>query len=310
MQSFKKFIEEAKFNKGTIIDVNPVHGGHSKPPQSKVINKTPVHGGHSKPTKKIDESQHDSHYPIDSEGNEHIRDFARRNYNDHLGDDMFEVHHKINQSYEKFHENPHAAALKKYSKNSWTTNKELINNATGQPSLFADHHYDTAHDKVDKTEKQKEHNDHVESLDKSFAHPNAVLKHDLHVFHGTDKFNPGEEAKKGSGRITFPSYTSTSIDPKIASDFAGSSSSAHILHIHLEKGQRAHYLGSNSHFDHEKEVLLPRNSTIKVNPIPTIVHTGDGDKQHIWHGHVVGQPDPHAQTHDDSVHKDQMKFNF
>jgi hypothetical protein len=312
MIQIKRFIEKAKFNKGTIIDAMPVHGEHSKPSKSKLIDKIPVHGAHSKPNKKLKEdNQHDSIYPVDSQGNEHIKDFTRRNYNDHIGNDTFEVHHAINLPHVEFSDNPQSHALKKYSSNSHDTNRELINNATGKRSTFAHRTYDTPQDKIHRDEQLKYHNDHVESLDKSFAHPNAVLKQDLHVFHGTSRFNPGEEAKKGGGRITFPAYTSTSIDPKIAADFAGNNSDSHIIHIHLKKGQRAHYLGTNSNYDHEKEVMLPRNSTVQINPIPTVVHNGYGEgKTHIWHGHVVDQPDPHAQNHDDSVHKDQMKFNF
>lgn len=308
MQGFKKFLEEAKFNKGTIITAEPVHGKHSKPPrQASLIDKDPVHGKHSKPTQKIKE-EHENHYDLDKDGNEHIRDFTRRNYNDHLGSDTFDVHHALNLTREQFHENEHAPSLHKYSRASWETNKELINKATGKPSLHAPGQYDTESDKKYKEENAQIHDEHVKSLDASFHHPNAVLKHDLHVFHGTNRFNPGEEARKGSGRITLPTYTSTSIDPRIAADFAGTSDDSHIIHIHLKKGQRAHYLGSHSHYDNEKEVLLPRNSTIQIHPTPTVTHNGDGTKTHIWHGHLVGeaQPAPRKQEHD----KDQLKFNF
>ena len=310
MQSFKNFLEEASFNKGTIITAEPVHGNHAKPPQQpKLIDKRPVHGAHSKPPQKIKE-EHENHYDLDSDGNEHVKDFTRRNYNDHIGSDEYEVHHAINHSYEDFHKNPHAPSLHKYTRASWETNKELLNKATGQPSLpsFTPNKYDSESDKNYKLEKAQIHDEHVKSLDASFHHPNAVLKNDLHVFHGTNKFNPGEEAKKGSGRITLPTYTSTSINARTAHDFAGTSDDSHIIHIHLKKGQRAHYLGSHSFYDNEKEVLLPRNTTLQIHPTPTVTHNGDGTKTHIWHSHLVGeaQPAPRPETHD----KDQMKFNF
>jgi hypothetical protein len=303
MKSFKDFLEEAKFNKGTIITVNPVHGGHAKPPEPKLIDKSPVHGKHAIPTKRIKES-----YKHDSDGNEHIKDFISKNYNDHLGDNVEDVHNKIDQSHDQFHDNPHTPSLKKYSRKSWETNEELLRGATKKPSLFSHNAYDSDTDKEYKNENAQIHKEHVDSLDSSFHHPNAVLKHDLHVFHGTNKFNPGEEAKKGGGRITLPTYTSTSIDPKIAHEFSGSSDDSHIIHINLKKGQRAHYLGSHSSFDNEREVMLPRNSTIQIHPTPTITHNGDGTKTHIWHGHIVGeaQPAPRPDNHD----KDQMKFNF
>ena len=309
MQSFKKFLEEASFNKGTIIGVMPVHGKHSKPPQqSKLIDKDPVHGAHSKRPQKIKE-EHENKYDLDNDGNQHVKDFVHsKNYNEHLGNSTYEVHHAINPSYEDFHKNEHAPSLKKYSKASWETNKELLNKATGKPSVFQHSHYDTKLDKEYKDENAQIHNEHVDSLDSSFHHPNAVLKHDIHVFHGTNKFNPGEEAKKGGGRITMPTYTSTSIDPSVASDFAGRNSDSHIIHIHLKKGQRAHYLGSHSHHDSEREMMLPRNTTLQIHPTPTVTHNGDGTKTHVWHGHVVGEAQP-APRKDDS-NKDQMKFNF
>ncbi len=307
MQSFKKFLEEAKFNRGTIITAEPVHGNHSKPPQPKLIDKRPVHGAHSKPPQKIKE-EHENRYDLDKDGNEHVRDFTRRNYNDHIGSDDYEVHHAINHSYEDFHKNPHHASLKKYTKASWETNKELMNKATGKPSIFQHGNYDTASEKEYKDENAQIHHEHVKSLDASFHHPNAVLKNDLHVFHGTNKFNPGEEAKKGSGRITLPTYTSTSINANTAREFAGTSDDSHIIHIHLKKGQRAHYLGSHSHYDNEKEVLLPRNTTLQIHPKPTVTHNGDGTKTHIWHGHVVGEAQPAPRP--DNHNKDQLKFNF
>jgi hypothetical protein len=310
MQSFKKFLEEAKFNKGTIITAEPVHGNHSKPPrQPKLIDKDPVHGAHSKPPQKIKE-EHENRYDLDNDGNQHIKDFVRKNHNEHLGNDHYEVHHALNLTHEDFHKNEHAPSLYKYSKQSWETNKELLNKATGQPSLpsLTPSQYDSESSKEYKKENAQIHDEHVKSLDASFHHPNAVLKHDVHVFHGTNKFNPGEEAKKGSGRITMPGYTSTSIDPKTAHDFAGTSDDSHIIHIHLKKGQRAHYLGSHSNYDNEKEMMLPRNTTLQIHPTPTVTHNGDGTKTHVWHGHVVGeaQPAPRKTEHD----KDQMKFNF
>lgn len=308
MQGFKKFLEEAKFNKGTIIGVDPVHGKHSKPPAPSLIDKDPVHGKHSKPVKKIKEDT-DNYYDLDKEGNEHIRDFTRRNYNDHIGKDLSDVHHELNPTHEHFEKNPHYPSIKKYSQNSFNTNAELVRRATGKPSIHTPNRYDTDSEKTYKKENAQIHDEHVKSLDASFHHPNAVLPHDLHVFHGTNKFNPGEEAKKGSGRITLPSYTSTSINPRIASDFAGESEDSHIIHLHLKKGQRAHYLGTHSHYEHEKEVMLPRNSTIQIHPKPTVTHNGDGTKTHIWHGHVVGQAHT-AAPHEDDHDKDQMKFKF
>lgn len=305
MQSFKKFLEEAKFNKGTIITAEPVHGGHSRPSKPKIITVEPVHGGHSRPPQKIKEENYDNflrpkYDHLDDDGNQHASNFFHKNHNDHIGADIDVVHSALNSSEEDFHSLPHSSALKEYSSGSWDTNHELLKKATGKRSSFEPNDFDSEQDKKNKKWKSDLHNRHIDSLDASFHHPSAVLKQDVHVFHGTNKFNPGEEAKKGGGSITLPSYISTSIAPRIASGFAGRYGDGHIIHIHLKKGQRAKYLGTNSAFDHEKEMLLPRNSTIQIHPTPTVVHHGDGAKTHIWHGHIVSetQPAPHKDNTD------------
>ena len=312
MQSFKTFLEGSNptpFNKGRIITATPVHGGHAKPTEeSTIIDKTPMHGGHSKPSRKKIKEERENSYPLDIHGNQHVEDFSHRNFNSHIGPDLSSVHRKLDMSWSEFNRLPQSHSLKRYAENSYDTNNELIRHITGGYSSMKANPYDTPYVEREKAKKRAAHQEHVRSLDDSFNHPSATLKHDLHVFHGTNKFNPGEEARKGGGRITLPSYTSTSIHPKIALQFSGRGigHSSHIIHLHMKKNQRGHYLGSNSHFDNEKEFLLPRNQTIQIHPTPTIVHNGEGNKIHIWHGHVVDQPTKRP----DDVHKDQLKFDF
>jgi hypothetical protein len=64
-----------------------------------------------------------------------------------------------------------------------------------------------------------------------------------------------------------------------------------VLHIHLKKGQRGLYVGEHSAVGNEHEYLLPRHTTLKVHPTPTILppgsHFSNMEPIHVWHAHVV-----------------------
>lgn len=281
MKKFKQF-----------IDAQPIHGKHSKQPISVdgVILVNPMHGKHSRPPKeeKVDE-EYKNEYALSPEGHEHFIDFGNKNYNDHLGEHVKDVHNKLDLPKHKYEENPHHEGLTNYSVSSYELNGGLINNAAGRSNKWDHTSYDSPEVKETKSRRKKRFEEQVKNLDASFNHPQAKLQHDLHVFHGTSRFNPGAEAAKNGGRITLPAFTSTSINARNALDFAGAgdSSNAHVLHIHLKKGQRAHYLGSNSEVPEEQEALLPRNTTLRVHPVPTILHSGRGrNVTHVWHSYI------------------------
>ena len=294
-------VEKLRSIKPFIVSADPVHGAHSRPSREpNVIDVDPVHGKHSNPSRKIKEE-------LDQDGNEHLDDFLKRNPNPHIANTTRDVHYKLDHSKEEFEKNPHHKSIKKYSEFSFGTNKELINKATGQSSLHKILPHHSNYESAQKSKSAQAHEDHVKSLDASFNHPNATLKHDVHVYHGTNKWHPGEAARVGGGKINMPTYTSTSINPTIAHDFAHGSNS-HILHIHLKKGQKAHYIGSHSHYDTEQEMMLPRNKTLHVHPTPTIVHDGAGGKTHIWHAHIADEE--HKPRRRDGKDNKQMEFNF
>jgi hypothetical protein len=167
--------------------------------------------------------------------------------------------------------------LHRYTKSSNSLNSELFRrhvedhpepNPASVPTKGGDSHHDVA------------------ALDKAVSHP---LKRDVHVYSGV-RFNPGQVASRHpEGHIHLPAYTSTSLDRGVANQFADS---GHILHVHLKAGDKARYLGADSHYTHEKEVLLPRHTTLKVHPEPTKVKEEGGNTVHVWHAHVVHQAHP------------------
>jgi hypothetical protein len=167
--------------------------------------------------------------------------------------------------------------LYRYTKSSNTLNSDLYRRHMENDPV--------KHPATVPTKVSGEHHD-VAALDKAVHQP---LKQDVHVHSGV-RFNPGRLARNHpEGHIHLPAYTSTSLDRQVANQF---SDSGHILHIHLKAGDKARYVGADSHYPHEKEVLLPRHTTIKVHPEPDVVQGEGGTKVHVWHAHVVHQAHP------------------
>lgn len=118
----------------------------------------------------------------------------------------------------------------------------------------------------------------VHTLDNSM-HP---IPHDISIHLGLSH-NPDKHLENGKGKIK--SYISGSLDSKVGHSFAkdiGERNSKgnvvkHIAHYHLRKGQHALYAAPHSSDPDEKEVILPRNSTI--HKIGT-VHKDNGEVHH------------------------------
>ena len=270
MKTFKGFLEEAPIT----INNTPMHGSHSKPPI--VINVPPMHGDHAN-VKEISEAGHggfgDFRPTIDPP------DFDKEypNQNSHLGETHKDVDGALEKEYSNIHQNnsSFSNALKSYTKDSTTINNHLTHNE----SLLHKYLHPITHSRIS-------------ALDSQLTSPDTKLKHDLHVYHGTSAFNPDQEASKHPDRkIKMPMFLSTSINPKIAHNFAASGdghkdgTKRHILHIHLKKGQQGGvYIVRKSKFsNNEYEQLLPRDTTLKVHTLPTVLSDGT----HIWHAHLA-----------------------
>jgi hypothetical protein len=128
------------------------------------------------------------------------------------------------------------------------------------------------------------------------------------------------QVKGAFNSITFEDFSKSlllnkgkSIKQQTAAGFASpihtSKTRGHVLKIHLKPDDKGVYLGSNSSFDNEKEMLLPRKTVLKIHKTPEVYHDHephkewDNDKQDyvktgttkkkvfIWHAHVVHQGD-------------------
>ncbi len=100
------------------------------------------------------------------------------------------------------------------------------------------------------------------------------------TIHSGMGFDPRPLVNK-DGLLHLPAYTSTSISKESAINFANKKEAkekGHVLSLELNKEDKGVYLGDNA-FPHEKEFLLPRNTTIKIHrseehPDGTVTHHG------------------------------------
>jgi hypothetical protein len=148
MKNFKLFIEENE-NIPIIPEVN--HGEHAKELKEKAIDESLA------TVKKSDWIQH--------------------NDNSHLGDDVEEVHDKIN----KEDNHPDADHIKNYTKGSFQLNKNLIIRAKKETPK-----YDEWNNYPNKETESKA----IKGIDRHLS--DHTLEHDLHVYHGTRAFHPGK----------------------------------------------------------------------------------------------------------------------
>lgn len=275
MKKFKDFI------KPTVILQYPSHGSHSikkKKIEPTTILHIPSHGSHSSNNIK-----------------EEFLDWLNHNDNKHLHNNPRDVYEKLEKPEKHWDEHPeHSEAVKKYTKYSRVLNTHLISRARKELSPVDKKNTDhglSSHLHYSEKKEEKLKALHLRrKMDKMFNHSSSKLEHDVHVYHGISGWHPGEEAAKGNGRIRLPAYTSTSISKSIAHGFARGHKNPetgkpehHILHIHLKKGQKGVYAGDHSHFPDEKEMILPRNTTLKIHKTPT----KPDEHTHVWHAHVV-----------------------
>ena len=138
---------------------------------------------------------------------------------------------------------------------------------------------------------------HLRNMD---AITNQSLAHPLHVYSGIN-FNPAERMKNKEF-LHLPAFTSTSHDKTTAAEFAIERASrseipnqaAHVLHVHLKEGDRAGYISHKSEMIGEYETVLPRNTVLRINPMPTTTshsdyETGKQRRVYVWHATVHHQ---------------------
>lgn len=307
MQKFKFFIK--KKIKHILIDAEPVHGSHAKHDASK-----------EKP-KEIKEATQVKHVL------DHLN--STINANKHIGADVEAVHEAMtqDQNFEKHVSKTGQSGLRNYTDNSRDINNYLIDKAkgVGHNAHLSDEHaalikkygnhenpdswkHREALEKVRKIENSKAG---IKNIDSAFDHK-AKRKHDVYAFHGCGYWHPGKEAAKHPERlIHMPAYTSSSINGGVAAGFANevqkkplrmtgrSDYVKHVLKIHVKPEHKAVYLGDNSLYPEESEMLIHRGTNLKIHPTPTVLHNSHELKRdktnrrttYVWHASIEGQHD-------------------
>lgn len=327
MENFKFFIKK-EHNPIDILH-QPVHGAHAQEkimdPLEEATEKKPVFGQLANKPEQFDD---DAGAGVDNNHNSHLgktirhvhlkldksrEDFAKP-FND---DEIKAVKHYTEYSRSI---NSHLLDLHRGHKSRFEPMEfehELLKSTPEDIKKMPTHQLQSYHRAGDKQYEHEKALHTVKHLDAALDKSN--LGHHAYVFHGLKGWHPGKEAAKHPDRhIRLPGYTSTSIHPGIAHDYSGTVknrdtnvsdmlrnvvrdkskpvkdiSHKHILKIHVKPEDRAIYMGSHSQFPGEKEALLPRGTTLKVHPTPTVYHD-EKDKYnkqrvHVWHAHIVGK---------------------
>lgn len=135
------------------------------------------------------------------------------------------------------------------------------------------------------------HEDRSTRLSESIKAHGAPLDQAHHVYSGLKGFNPREHFENNNGVIHTPAFTSTSINPHMAKDFAytGKHEEQHILHFELPAGYaKGAYMEHHSMHPHEQEYLLDKGQSWKLkNHSEHHTHDltwaeGHPTKLHVW----------------------------
>jgi len=141
-------------------------------------------------------------------------------------------------------------AIKAYSDKSFELN-----------ALLLGHHHVGVETNPQLSLNNGRHNYNLNHLDRA---TNKPIGKSVTVFSGLG-FDPRKQVK--NKRIHFPAYTSSSIDKQAANSFAirQDDNKKHMLRINLTPRDHGAYIGTPSGYINERELLLPRNTTMRIH---------------------------------------------
>ncbi len=267
MKSFKEYIKDQPEKEEVFISNS--HGRHAQKPEKKEVFMSNSHGRHAQKPTKCDESV----IP-------HISEFLSKNDNGAIDHDNLIT--KLEKDHPKISDEG-KTAIRKYTSSSSDITSDLLNtHKSGHPV------------------RNMTTNNVAAGLDK---HTFTPLKHKkLHTYSGTNfditDVKPVGRSKEGNPVYYQPTYMSSSVDKRLAKEFAdypsGSSFNAkpgpkHILHWHHDEGHPIGVFGNTSTFPEEREIGVPRTeSTPKRYHIEHLGRTThkndlDGNTYHVDH---------------------------
>lgn len=210
--------------------------------------------------------------------------YFQKNENDHIGETYDHVA-KVLNSHQIRKEGEHGI-LHDHTAGSRMANKELWRSyhaGTKPPTRIGS---------------MTSHETNVEKLDKAVGR--NELKQPLHVYTGIST-DPRPVIAKHEGIYHIPAYSSTSIKPEVARNFAAQQTATHpelerslkkegmqghILHIHLHKGMKGAFVDKETKYKQEHEFLMPRDTSLKITH-STAEEDEFGDKYWVHHARVV-----------------------
>jgi hypothetical protein len=269
----KKIISFKEYNKKHIdyVPDEPIHFKHIKSSDKDYVPDEPIHFKH---VGRSNDKSSDIKEEVKNE-------WFQKNDNEHLGNssksisEHLQTHQKIKPTKEQ------SEHIKSYTNNSRHLNRMLIRKHINNDNI----------DNIINNDVFEKNKEKIKHLDKATNHH---IGHELHVYSGIG-FDPSKHISKEKPIMHLPAYTSTTHDKNISHSFAFNSpviehqkNTLHILHIHLKPRNKGIHINHLSEHSGEHETILPRNTKLKVNPIPE-KHYIHGMEHHIWHATVHSQ---------------------
>lgn len=175
----------------------------------------------------------------------------KENINDSLKE-IDELHNELTKN--ENYSDQEKKEIKRYADSSFGLNANLL----------AKHHFNEEHgEHVHGSFPDKEPH-HLPTLDKITKKP---LKRPLTTYSGVS-FDP-RKIMTSDGRIHLPAFTSTSLDLETAKRFGSTdpkqTKTKHVIKFDLNPENQGAYIANHTELSSERELLLPRNSTITIH---------------------------------------------
>ena len=228
----------------------------------------------------VEQGLNTENYVVEQLARKYIKEFNDIHKNNKLKD-------LTTKEKQLFHDYKHADFEDKSLKNT-----NAIQNYKPESALlngFLKHHYDNSYEGTRYSHPDQNPSNKIKAMD-DVLHRHKTDR-EMSVYTGIRNAPKTD----GNGLAHLPGYTSTSLSPYVAIDFARekteSDKETHTLNITLPAGSHAvslhHVGGKDREHEHEHEILMGRGHTIKIHPVPRIVEDFGGTKHHIWHAEVV-----------------------
>jgi len=228
---------------------------------------------------------------------EHNPDSTKKAYDlEYKRQILFDQIGRHSRGYPKLENPEHRRIIENYSgSGSYGINGSLMEHAKGY---------------IDDDELELSMGHKIKPLDEAIE--NHPAPRDMYVYSGLKGSISDADAKHGIidreenkrvHKLKMPAYTSSSMHPAIAQEFAktiistdGKNREKHILKIKIPEGSKhGMYIGHMSSINSEHEFLLKRNKKLHVHPEPEKLSNEDHDghtiHHYIWHGHIVEDED-------------------